>query len=118
MIRKPEKYCVDDVLMMSGNKVGITYFFGDLIKMSSQRFELFKKKGCKCVVCGIEGKYFTKDRFLDQSRYHLNLYAVKNGKEVLMTKDHIIPKSKGGKDKLWNYQTMCSPCNAAKGNKL
>lgn len=41
-----------------------------------------------------------------------------NGKEVLMTKDHIIPKSKGGADDISNYQTMCERCNEAKGNRL
>lgn len=74
---------------------------------------------CKCVVCGIEGKYFAKEKFADQSTYHLNLYAVDdNGDEILMTKDHIIPRSKGGIDDISNYQTMCKLCNEAKGNKL
>lgn len=51
--------------------------------------------------------------------YHLNLYAVdENGKEILMTKDHIIPKSKGGKDHISNYQTMCVRCNMTKGNNV
>ena len=35
-----------------------------------------------------------------------------------MTKDHILPKSKGGKDEIDNYQTMCIRCNKAKGNNL
>lgn len=35
-----------------------------------------------------------------------------------MTKDHIIPKSKGGADDISNYQTMCERCNEAKGNRL
>ena len=49
----------------------------------------------------------------------MNLYAIdENGKEVLMTKDHILPKSKGGKDEIDNYQTMCIRCNEAKGNNL
>ena len=35
-----------------------------------------------------------------------------------MTKDHILPRSKGGIDDISNYQTMCKPCNEVKGNKL
>lgn len=47
------------------------------------------------------------------------LYAVdQDGEEVMMTKDHIIPVSKGGKNTLENYQTMCRKCNVQKGNKL
>ena len=34
-----------------------------------------------------------------------------------MTKDHIIPKSKGGKNELSNYQTMCTYCNNEKADK-
>jgi 5-methylcytosine-specific restriction endonuclease McrA len=35
-----------------------------------------------------------------------------------MTKDHIVPKSKGGKDMLSNTQTMCVICNTKKGDTL
>lgn len=49
--------------------------------------------------------------------YHFNLYALKeNGHEVLMTKDHIIPKCKGGGLSLSNLQTMCHKCNQKKGD--
>lgn len=94
-------------------------FDGDEIKANSQRYQLFFTKGCKCVKCGIEGKFFAKERYPTSSRYHLNLYAIdKNGKEVLMTKDHIIPASKGGKNTLSNYQTLCIICNSAKGANI
>lgn len=94
-------------------------FDGDLIKMNSHRYDLFKHKGVKCVCCGIEGKYFVKERPAGTDSFHFNLYAVDMlGNEVLMTKDHIIPKSKRGRNHLSNYQTMCAPCNVAKGDTL
>lgn len=66
---------------------------GDLIKANSQRYQTFFTKGTKCVCCGIEGKYFAKERGDKDVSYHLNLYAINDaGEEVLMTKDHIIPK--------------------------
>lgn len=110
---------IKDVLFEKDKRLAKVDFDGDLIKGNSQRYQTFFTKGCKCVVCGIEGKYFAKEKFADQSTYHLNLYAVDdNGDEILMTKDHIMPHSKGGIDDISNYQTMCKLCNEAKGNKL
>ena len=81
------------------------------------RYELFLRS-IKCVKCGVSGKFFTKERHSNVSHYHLNLYSVKEGREVLMTKDHILPDSLGGKNTLENYQTMCADCNSKKANKL
>ena len=94
-------------------------FDGDSIKVSSDRLLLFKTKGCKCVVCGIEGTYFQKTPNGDSGTFHFNLYATnEEGEKVLMTKDHIQPKSKGGLDCQANYQTMCEDCNMEKGAKV
>ncbi len=95
-------------------------FDGDLVDMSNAKYWLFVQKGITCVACGIAGKYFVKGRieFQPQQRT-LTLYAVdENGKEVLMTKDHIIPRSRGGKNSLENYQVMCCLCNRAKRNLI
>lgn len=92
---------------------------GDEIKANSQRYQTFFTKGTKCVCCGIEGKYFAKECSPGDGHYHLNLYALdENGEEVLMTKDHIIPRSRGGANKLFNYQPMCVICNVNKGSSL
>ena len=122
LIRKSEHsieevYAAVSSTMFNKRKTRIM-FQGDEIKTTSQRYQLFFTKGMRCVNCGIEGRFFAKEKTLNDQRYHLNLYAVNAiGQEVLMTKDHIIPKSKGGKNKLENYQTMCMVCNAKKGNK-
>lgn len=94
-------------------------FCGDEIKLHSLRYLVFFEKGMTCVSCGIQGKFFAKERNPTDKRYHLNLYAVNDkGEEVLMTKDHIIPVSLGGKNTLDNLQCMCELCNATKGCQL
>lgn len=89
---------------------GRTYY----VKMNSQRYHLFRENS-SCVCCGIVGNKMVLDMNLDSS-VHFNLYAEDNGRLVLMTKDHIVPKSLGGPDELNNYQTMCCICNNLKGS--
>lgn len=94
-------------------------FDGDRMKVSSLRLYVFKEKGCDCVGCGAKGSYFAKEKSEGHVSYHMNLYAVKeDGSEVLMTKDHILPSSQGGKDTIENLQPMCVECNTKKGAKL
>jgi len=91
------------------------------VYFASDRYDVFAEKGCKCINCGIEGTYFALEGDLNnkQNRYHFNLYAINpEGKEVLMTKDHHYPKSKGGEDIISNYEPMCEICNSSKGSKI
>jgi hypothetical protein len=104
-------------------------YIGKKVKMGSQRYELFKEKGVVCVKCGLKGEFFALEKqkqpnyqkgeeLPDNDRYHFNLYGYnENGEEVMLTKDHIMPKSKGGSNTIDNYQTMCSVCNWGKGNQ-
>lgn len=92
-------------------------FDGFPVKTYSQRYALFLTS-TKCAECGLEANCYILERSKDASTYHFNLYYKDNDKEVLFTKDHIIPASKGGHNTLNNYQTMCSPCNYRKGAKL
>jgi 5-methylcytosine-specific restriction endonuclease McrA len=97
--------------------------FGDYeVKVSSLRLRTFKEHGLKCACCGLEASFFAIERARSDkkaTRPHLNLYAInENGDEVLMTHDHIHPRSKGGANLLSNTQTMCKKCNHKKGDKV
>lgn len=54
------------------------------------RLKIYQRDGYKCVYCGTHKK---------------------------LTIDHVIPKSKGGKNTWENMATCCSDCNSKKGNK-
>ena len=115
-IRK-ETYPVDAVLPYLGDYR--KEYDGDLIGMGSLRYITFKKNACKCVFCGIEGTFFAKETFNSNQKiisYHFNLYGIRSGREVMLTKDHIHPKSHGGLNDVGNLQTMCESCNTRKGN--
>jgi len=102
-----------------GKKNEYVEMLGVNVKITSQRYALFQKS-ITCVKCGIEGQYFAVENgnIRDTNNYHLNLYALDaDGKEVLMTKDHILASFRGGKNHSSNYQTMCQPCNHQKGVK-
>lgn len=48
---------------------------------------------------------------------HLCIYCGNEFTERLLTRDHVMPISKGGKDKWSNVVTACKYCNTRKGNK-
>lgn len=119
---KFKKLTIDEVLphIGAGGKllVGIIEGVKIYVNTSSVRLQTFKKN-LVCVGCGIQGLYFWAECNPGCFNYHLNLYGVNEaGDEVLMTRDHIIPRSKNGADTIGNMQTMCHKCNNKKGNKI
>lgn len=87
--------------------------------MHSLRYSCFKKHGLRCVKCGIVGALFLLQIGAGDKRPHFNLYAISsNNRLILMTRDHIVPRSLGGANRLWNLQTMCTRCNNKKGDKI
>jgi 5-methylcytosine-specific restriction endonuclease McrA len=127
VLRKGRKYSPEEILPRVKFPLWIGSIFvpssredldGDQINFSTLRLRTFAAKGITCVACKLRGLFFIKEKQrAEVKRYHLALYALdKNGQEVLMTKDHIIPKSRGGKNTLRNMQPMCLLCNQEKGD--
>jgi hypothetical protein len=90
---------------------------GIKVSVGSDRVKTFLK-GLACVTCGIQGTHFVVEES-NSGSLHLNLYArTPDGGEVMMTSDHIVPKSRGGADHLSNRQPMCTNCNHKKGSMI
>jgi len=95
------------------------------VKVGGTRLGAFAED-VKCASCSRIGTVFYIERTRwnrgpkrkRDSGWHLNLYAVdSDGTEVLMTRDHIVPQSKGGPDHPDNCQTMCWYCNQRKADQ-
>jgi 5-methylcytosine-specific restriction endonuclease McrA len=121
-----DRFCrleIEEVLPLIGNS-NTAVFNGIKVNLNSNRLHCLANN-LTCQHCGIQGKFFAIERSIrrnsshEYSDWHLNLYAVgKFDREVLMTADHVVPKSRGGVDNLSNLQTLCTICNRTKDNKL
>jgi hypothetical protein len=58
------------------------------------RWQVFKRDKWKCLSCGRSAE-----------------------DNIILHVDHILPRSKGGKDEIDNFQTLCDTCNIGKSNK-
>lgn len=123
MIVEQKRYEIDEVFNLIGEEYLTRNNDGDQAKSNitvdgfdvhpiSLRYMTFYQKGIKCACCGKEGTHFKLCGDETTNRRHFNLYA-EDG--TLMTKDHIIPASKGGRNIVSNMQTMCVDCNKEKG---
>lgn len=117
------KHTVDEIFNLI--KEGHTFVKESHANLESVRISNFFYNGVACVTCNIKGNEFRVERHANanykKSKYggwHLNLYSNRKGVLILMTLDHIIPRSKGGKKILSNAQPMCEGCNGAKGNLM
>lgn len=84
--------------------------------MTSLRMRVFQAHGTVCAHCGEKGTHFAVERAEmsdDIRQWHFNLYS-DNG--IMLTFDHVMPKSKGGANTIENAQTLCYPCNQEKAD--
>lgn len=97
-------------------------FSNNWVDLTSIRYFHYKQNSLVCACCGVKGVVFHLEmmrRGLKKYRDpHFNLYGQLNDSQlIMMTIDHIIPKSRGGGNKVSNLQTLCETCNQKKGNK-
>lgn len=85
----------------------------------SLRMRTFKQSGTTCLDCGLQAEFFAVERHIngDTDKYHLNLYGLRDGREVMLTCDHVIARANNGANDLSNTQTLCITCNSRKANK-
>jgi len=118
--RKGKVISLNEVLPHVGPSQKARHYHGELVKMNSQRLRCFKQDGIICQHCKLEGQYFVleKNSRGQEASWQLNLYGVRNGQEIFLTKDHVLPKSLGGRDGMKNLQTLCYICNQKKGSNI
>lgn len=71
--------------------IRLNSFYNALKSIDLSRRNIFKRDGMRCQYCG--------------------------KKNVHLTIDHILPKSRGGRDEWENLVTSCDTCNNFKGNR-
>lgn len=80
----------DTQLLQNPEIDGVLYQQGELFGYEVREY-LLEKWGRRCAYCGAEG--------------------------VPLEVEHIVPKSRGGSDRVSNLALACRPCNQAKGNR-
>jgi len=82
---------------------------GKILNRASAKRYRARKLGCT--------NHHTEKEWITLLNQSDNKCSFCNSKENL-TKDHIIPLSKGGSDLIDNIQVLCNRCNASKGNRI
>ncbi len=79
---------------------------------------LLQKQNYQCNHCSAFAIELTIWYNEKMKNFNYHVYGIKpDGREVLFTLDHIIPKSKGG-GRGKNLQVLCKDCNTKKGDKI
>lgn len=113
MKRRIGMFSIETVHEMVRGEVTTVLVRGIPVKVTSRRLKVFATKGVRCVTCQRVGTFYVVEKPKGNSGFHLHLYT-DCGR--MMTQDHILPASKGGKDGLDNLQPMCARCNRDKGS--
>lgn len=116
MIKTNKEVNLVDVFNLIGKVKNFT-FKGHKVNLTSITLKIIKRRPY-CTYCGCFASkaYICLDGAMGNP--FIGIYCLRGGREVLLTKDHIIAIADGGsKYGMKNLQTLCYDCNSAKGSK-
>lgn len=115
-IFKDEVYSVHKIYDLIHSEESHVVLQDAKVKVEGLRLKSFTRNE-PCVSCNRQGVQFriATSRYSRKKDWYLTLWS-EDG--IQMTKDHIVPSSKGGANHLGNIQTMCTKCNSKKGSTV
>lgn len=109
-------YCQDKVLFELGTDSCVLHGGWNVLGVQSE-LRLASIIACDGKITDTSGKIALCNRYLFRRDNYLCLYCGQQFSPAQLTRDHIIPRSRGGKDDWTNVATACARCNHAKGAK-
>ena len=100
------------------------------IRKDGESKQIYHKRYCKNnpdVIAHLKARRYAKEKNAEGSHTLIEWDKLKDscgnvcvfcGSDEKLTKDHIVPLSKGGTDYIENIQPLCRSCNSKKHNKI
>lgn len=122
------KNCVIDIFKTQNfNKLKHddgTYWHNQVQIRMSDTSDVVIRDNYTCIGCNMKAEYIVIAKNIhsnNPTQKYIPFYYIidrTTGELKKLTKDHIIPRSLGGSNRMSNYQCMCEVCNNKKSNVL
>lgn len=90
-----------------------------LTKSSNYENKLWQNNQRRVKKLGNGGSHSLSDWETLKAQYNWTCLCCKKSEPtIILSRDHIIPLSKGGSDNIENIQPLCRSCNSIKNNKI
>lgn len=113
-----EEIHLEEGLELSHKGNSATYKGHPLTMAPGAKLFVQQASNLQCICCGINAVKWKLTGNGNRPPF-LDLYGVNtSGRDVLFTRDHIIPKVFGGNDDITNFRIMCEFCNGERGCEM